>query len=144
MPREPTLPEGVFSADGDAQRPVERSTPNRAPQRKNRSSRFDLSYGRRNLRAYPITEHELSGLAALGVFAGMAFSIAAGLLGFAIDLHKDLSITADVPLKEAVFWGTIRIVAFGLAIILAISGGYLLHRGNTKLTRIKEETTFDD
>lgn len=141
MGKSPSLPEGTYSVDGTPQEPVGK---NKAPARRNRSSRFDLSYGRRNLRAYPITEHELGGLAALGVFAGLAFSLSAGLLGFAIDLHKDLAITADVPAKEQIFWGTVRTGGFVLSIILAGVGCYLLHRGNTKLTRIKQETVFDD
>ncbi|MES2834250.1 MAG: hypothetical protein V4707_06035 [Pseudomonadota bacterium] len=96
------------------------------------------------MKAYPITEHELGGLAALGVFAGLSFSIASLMLGFAIDLHKDLSITADVPEGARIFWGTIRIGAFVMALVLTLVGIYLLNRGNTKLSRIKLETTFDD
>ena len=141
MSNSPSLPEGTYSADGEPQKPVNKAT--KTSPRKTRASRFELDYGRRALKAYPITEHELSGLAALGVFAGLAFSFASLLLGFAIDLHKDLSITADVPDSARIFWGTLRVVAFVLAVILAAAGAYLLHRGNTKLDRIKDETEFD-
>ena len=95
------------------------------------------------MKAYPITDSELSQLATIGISSVVCFSFAAGLLGVAIDIQKDLAIAIDVPAAARGFWDAIRIAAFIGALVFAIFGGILIYRGRTRVADIKKNTIFD-
>ena len=137
----PQLPEGNITAAGSAQQPLDAGSTG-SPKRRPRSSRFDVDYGRRDLKAYPMTEGELHALAALGIAGTVAFSLAAGFLGFALDLHKDLAMASDVPESAAAFWGAVRVMSFVGAVAMAIVGTGCIVAGHVKVSNIKKETTF--
>lgn len=103
---------------------------------------FDLEYGTRRMKSYPITDSELTQLATIGIISVVCFSLAAGLLGIAIDIQKDLALAIDVPAAARGFWSAIRTSTFIGSGIFAVFGGFLLLRGHARVTDIKKSTFF--
>jgi len=105
-------------------------------------STFSLDYGRRPMKSYPITDGELSQLAGLGYMATICFSVASGLLVFALDLSKDISMSQELSEATKVFWDTINIVSYSFSGFLFILGGGLIWKRQSKVSEIKDETKF--
>src|SRR5262245_64863939 len=81
------------SASGAAKGGSARAT--RGPRRTiTTGSTFALRHGRRQMNTYPITEGELGELFNIGLIAAVCFSLSTGLVGFAIDVHKDLALAS--------------------------------------------------
>lgn len=109
----------------------------------NRGSSFTTAYGRRNVKAYPVTGSDLHSIGALSGLATVAFSIGTGLLGYAFDVTESLSIAGDVPPATSGFWSGLR-WGFVIAGVVCYIGGAILWkvRGST-IRDIKTNTTFD-
>ena len=104
---------------------------------------FVLDYGRRRMKAYPITDGELNQLATIGIISVVCFSFAAGLLGVSIDIQKDLALAIDVPEAARGYWGAIRTATLIGSVVFAVFGGFLLLLGHTRRAGIKKSTFFD-
>lgn len=102
-----------------------------------------MDYGRRAMKAYPITEGELSTLFSIGLGAAICFAFASASLGFAVDLHKDLAFSPDLSESIQAFWQNIQIVAWALMVVFFVAGCAFLFWGKNKLSEIKSGTTFD-
>jgi hypothetical protein len=105
-------------------------------------STFSMDYGRRPLKAYPVTDGELSQVFGLGNWATACFSIGAGLFGFALDVSKDLAMSHELSEKSKIFWETVNTgsyISFGVFFIIGIS---LLIMRHGKVKEIKKETIF--
>jgi hypothetical protein len=99
-------------------------------------------YGSRKVKVYPIAESELFQLAAISVFAVLCFSIASACFGFALDLHKDISITPDMADTTAAYWSGIRVILFTMSGVFSLAGvGLIIWRGLT-VKAIKDSTDF--
>lgn len=93
------------------------------------------------MKEYPLTEGELTALAAIGAFATLCFSIASALLGFAINVTKDIAFAPDLPERVVTFWDTLRIEAFVGCALFVILGTIFIFVGRSKVSAIKRETT---
>ena len=96
------------------------------------------------MKEYPLTEGDMRSLSRVGALATIAFSASAGLLGFWINISKDLSFAQGVPEKVSTFWETVRLFAGIGCPITFLIGCILLWIGHTEVNRIKRDTTHDE
>lgn len=106
-------------------------------------STLSISYGKRNLKAYPITEAELSRLSGIGYWATACFSISGFLGGFSLDLFKDLALVGGVAAAPAKLWGYIQNLSAVLAVIFLLLGIGLFFLRKKSIDEIKKQTEFD-
>lgn len=111
----------------------------RAP-RASRGSSFGMSYGRRAVKAYPVTDADLRSIGAFGTLVTVAFSLGTGLLGFALDLTKDISLGSEAT---GDFWNAIRWSAAAGVVVFYAIGGILAFVRHSNIDEIKKNTTFD-
>lgn len=114
------------------------------PRTSGSGSKFDLAYGRRPMKAYPITEGELGQLTAIGGGALFCFSLGAGLFGFSLDVSKDLAMAPNLPIEAVSAWEIISIYAKNSSWASFGIGSFLLLWRHNVLSRIKNETTFPE
>ena len=97
------------------------------------------------MRAYPLTESEMRGLAQLSAGASFCFTLALGFFGYAVNLHKDLAFAAaGLPPDVAARWATLRTGGIVVAGLLFVFGLFLVYLGQNRLEEIKTQTQFDD
>jgi hypothetical protein len=95
------------------------------------------------MKEYPLTEGELTALAALGISATLCFSLASALFGFAVTVTKDIAFASNIPESVSVFWSTLRTGAFiGTGVFGALGIGFL-YIGKSRVAAIKDETTHE-
>lgn len=96
------------------------------------------------MKAYPITENELSELQGIGVGAAASFSVGSGLIGFSINLAKDIALAGTgVPVATVGFWGKIEYGTGALGVGLLVVGVVAFFFGKSRVRAIKAETEFD-
>lgn len=99
-------------------------------------------YGTATLRVYPINEDQLSELGLLRGISAASMTAAGTLFGFGINVFKDLQISTGTPVAAAVRWQTIAGASVVVGIICAIVAVIFWRKGSTKLTAIKNRTSF--
>jgi hypothetical protein len=104
-------------------------------------SSFAIQYGVRHVKAYPITESELSELGTLGGFSTLFFSLASALVGFGGNMFLDLYLSSPPP-NISPGWKIGMIAVFLIAALFAILGGFLIWKRYTKIGGIKLRTAF--
>lgn len=99
--------------------------------------------GRQVVKGYSVTEDQLETLTTLGFGASAFFSIATGLLGFALNLMVTLDLTSDAPRAAITFWSGVETSCF-IGFVFFISGGiaFALRRW-WKTSAIKQKTKFE-
>ncbi|MFN0191077.1 MAG: hypothetical protein ACKVP5_03750 [Aestuariivirga sp.] len=107
-------------------------------------SLFDVDYGTQEMKAYPLTEEQIESLSHLGLLATACFSVAAGIFGFSLDLHKDLALTAGADEAAVAYWSAVRTGGFIAAFVLAGAGLGFFLKGRSKIKAIKSRTRFDN
>lgn len=105
-------------------------------------STVTMSYGKREIKTYPINESELNSLFLIGVFATICLSICTGLFGFAIDISKDLSFTPSLPEEIKSTWNNAMLISFILSAVAGVVGVVLIVIGGNTIKRIKKDTLF--
>ena len=103
-----------------------------------------MSYGRRQLKGYPITEGELWALGGVGVAASVAFSLASGFVNFFVDTSKDLQLASGIAKETIAFWSALKFSALGGGVIFFLIGVALIVGGAFAIKRIIKRTTFDE
>lgn len=106
-------------------------------------STFTMSYGKRIVKAFPITESELNEVAAAKRIAAVCFTIAGALFGFAMNLNKDMQFANSLPEKVTSFWNAIWYACLIGSGITSLLGIWLWLRGHNRLAEIKREARFD-
>jgi hypothetical protein len=94
------------------------------------------------MKGYPITDGELGQLFGIGALATVSFSIAAGLLGFAIDVTKDMAFSPDLPEAVITHWGAMKTLSLWACAALALVGAGFVLWGHSIIGRIKNQTEF--
>jgi len=107
-------------------------------------STFSLNYGRRPMKAYPITDGELGQLFGLGTLAAICFSLASGLLGFGLDLVKDLALSNEIAEVTKTYWETTKNWCFAIGFLLFVVGVVFVWQRRSRVSEIKKETTFPE
>jgi hypothetical protein len=104
-------------------------------------SSFAIQYELRRVKAYPITENELSELGTLGGFAGLFFSLASAFVGFGGNIFLDLYLSPP-PSEISAGWKIGMFAVFLTAAIFVILGAILVWKRHTKIDKIKRECIF--
>jgi hypothetical protein len=104
-------------------------------------SSFAIQYGVRRVKAYPITESELSELGTLGGFSALFFSLASALVGFGGNIFLDLFLSS-APSEISPGWKIGIIAVFLISAVFAILGAVLIWKGHTKIGKVKRESAF--
>lgn len=132
-------------ADGTAlSDEVTRTGANDPRRRRPPGSGFDRLAGRRVMREYPLTEGELNELAALGIGATCCLSVAGAMVGFALDVAKDVALADTAPATVRSFWNGVEIAGWVGGAVFALAGLLLILRGRSRLRKIKSETDHGD
>ena len=114
---------------------------NQVANRANKSSTFTAMGGRRAVKAYPVTESELSNMFLLQAGSTVCFSLATFFAGIWLNVAQGLALASGVPAAKIAFWSGLEI-AFGAGTILfAVIGFCLVCFGRHKVSQIKGETT---
>lgn len=105
---------------------------------------IEHDYMRRRIKAYPITDSELTQLQGIGVVTAACFSFGSGMLGFALNLHKDLSLAGpDVPANAFRWWDGLHYGLGAGGVALVVIGVCAFFWGKTRVRAIKAETVLD-
>jgi hypothetical protein len=104
---------------------------------------LQLDQGRQTVKGYSVTEDQLETLSVFGRGATFFFTLAAGLLGFAINLKSALDLAPDAPKQAFSFWTGINYSALAAAILTGIIAIYLAYSRGSKLRAIKNNTEFN-
>ncbi len=110
--------------------------------KKPKGSTFIHDYGIRNIKSYPITDAELEELFVISVVAAFCFSFATGLLGFAVNIFKDLSFNPALANETRDNWEYVSYGCIGFALVLFFVGVIVFIFGKSKISKIKIETEF--
>ena len=102
-----------------------------------------VQQGKRQLKAYAITQSELNELGAIGLLASVSFAIATLSCGIWLDVAKDIAFSKELPSATLAFWHGVSTSAGTVALLTFLAGVGLVCRGGTRLAAIKRETEFD-
>lgn len=94
------------------------------------------------MKSYPVIQGEMWGLGGLGFGATLAFSTAAGLIGFYFDTAKDLSLAQGVDLAIIAYWDAIKNAALIGSAVCAITGMLFVGIGAFSIYKIINRTEF--
>jgi|HubBroStandDraft_6_1064221.scaffolds.fasta_scaffold44876_5 nitrate reductase gamma subunit len=97
------------------------------------------------MRQYPLTESELVVIGNAGAASAFCVSIGGGLIGFSINLYKDMKVGQVTLAKDQIAAANAinsATLVFGLCFIIV--GIVLYLYGRRTLDKIKASTTFDD
>ncbi len=96
------------------------------------------------MRGYPLSEADMRDLSKTQTIAAICFSTAAGLLGFNINLAKDLAFAQNVPPQALGFWSAISWACW-LGVIVSTAFGLMQYfSGKARLKEIMDQTTHDE
>lgn len=105
-------------------------------------STFSLIYGRRPMKAYPLTDGELSHVFGLGNWATVCFSIGTLFLGMAVDVTKSLAMLNGFKESAKIFWEIFSNGCYLASIFLFLFGIILMFIRSGKIKEIKKEAIF--
>lgn len=105
-------------------------------------STITMTYGKRIIKSYPITEDELGQLFWVGLLTTLCFSITSFMFAVTFNIHLSLSISQALPDNKAVYWTTLRDVAWYGSLIFLVVGIILVIFGRNRINRIKSKTEF--
>ena len=95
------------------------------------------------MKEYPLTKGELYGLASLGGFATLCFTVGSGLFSSSFGITKDIALSTDIPEKVIVYYETVSKFSFWGSLGLFLLGGLLVLAGGIRVSQIISETTHD-
>jgi hypothetical protein len=110
--------------------------------RKPKGSTIQQVLGQRTVKQYPLLEPELEDLFKTGIVATVLFSASAWLGNAFISIKVTLSLTTGLPEKTINLWNIISVGSAILAVILFAIGLFFVFNGKSKITTIKNDTTF--
>lgn len=93
---------------------------------------------------YPVSKDELWTLGGLGLGATLAFSSAAGLLGFFVDTKKDLELAQGIPPETVAYWRAREDDALILMVGCLVAGVLFFAFGALKVRHIINSTKFSE
>lgn len=108
-----------------------------------RPSTYIVHGGRREVKAYPLTEDDLTRLGLVQGGATFFISLAGVLLGFWLNITQSIAFSSSTPQAIITFWDGLRIASLVTALVSALLGGLLAYSGWSTIGRIKNETTHD-
>lgn len=103
----------------------------RKTNKRSSGSKITPIYGQVVMRAYPMTKAQIFALGSLGLATNLFFSLATGLMVYAVEVRRDVDMTPDMqePVKEA--WRQISnlcwnggMFAGALAVVALVAGGW--------------------
>lgn len=119
---------------------IDEGQPGRKPPKLRSNSVLPIRGGKREMKAYAVTEEELENLGLLSIGASVSFSVASFLTAFCLSVWASISFSSDVPAEITAWWQGIATAAGGVAFALFLVGGFLLYRGHSKIGKIKNDT----
>jgi hypothetical protein len=100
--------------------------------------------GVRPIKEFPLTKGDMRDLQSTGLLASGCFSFGGALLGFTINLRKDMSFSQSVPAPVLAFWEGIWWCSFFGGLFFLAAGVIAMWRGNSRLNEIEKETEHDE
>lgn len=125
---------GLITPDGQP-------SPKASPAR--RGSTYVAKGGRRSVKAYPVTESELSNLGLLQAGSTACFSLATFLIGIWLNVAQGIALQTGAPATEVAYWTALRIAFLIGGLLFAVVGLGLVVFGQHKIRQIKNETAHD-
>lgn len=111
--------------------------------RNNKGSAITIKGGRRNVKAYPLTEEELNQLGFLQTSATFLYSLAGTAFGLWVNITQSIEFSKDTPNNVLSHWSSLKLAALVSAVILFFIATVIVIRRRGMLGRIKNETTHD-
>lgn len=99
--------------------------------------------GRQVVKGYAVTEDQLHLLSTLGYEASISFTLASGLLGFALNLMVSRDLSTSAPTDSLHFWGGVEVSCFYGAIVFGVVALILATVRIYKVYEIKSKTKFE-
>jgi hypothetical protein len=105
-----------------------------------RGSTLPVRGGKREMKAYAVTEDELENLGLISIGSTFTFSLASFLGAFFLSVRTSIAFASDVKPEVLSYWqGVSTAAAIGAAVLLVV-GVILLVWGHSKIGRIKKGT----
>jgi len=105
-------------------------------------STLSMDYGRRIMKAYAITNGELSQVFGLGHWATLCFSLGFGFGGIALDITKEIFIQQALPETTKAILNTVNYGSYIASGFFILVGIVLMCMRYGKVKEIKKETIF--
>lgn len=119
-------------------------TPRKPSRSASGGSTFQLVYGKRSMKAYPITREELTTLAGTGAGATFFFSLSAWIWQFFADVSKDISLAPEAPADQISYWSGLKDAALFGGIVSVVAAMFFVIFGVIKVRQILGTTSFDE
>ncbi len=94
----------------------------------------------RKIKGYNFTESDLDTITLSNIVSGVAFSLAAGVATFCVDINKDILIADQVSQTGLAIQFTINWIGIPIAIALAVVGIVAQWKRGSVITRVKSES----
>lgn len=94
------------------------------------------------MRVYPINEDALENLGTLNRDFSLLFAASAGFGGFALDLTKDLFLTAPEDAERLAYAAGVNAVCWIVSVGLALAAGSKWVEKGARMKKLKENVTF--
>ena len=108
--------------------------------RQKQASTLPVRGGKREMKAYAVTEDELENLGFISFGSTAAFSIASFLAAFFLSVRASVSLSSGVAADVLSYWKGLSIGAGIAAVVCALIGIILVCKGRSKIRGIKETT----
>lgn len=106
-----------------------------------RGSTLPVRGGKREMKAYAVTEDELESLGLISLVSTFCFSVMSFLAAFVLSVRTSIAFATGVEKEVLSYWQGVSTTAGVGAALLLIIGVAMLIRGHSKIAKIKKGTT---
>lgn len=138
----PTPGPGATGSPPTASGPGLASSPTKT-KRQRQASTLPVRGGKREMKAYAVTEEELENLGMISLGSSASFSLSTFLAAFCLSVWSGSALSNGVKPEVLSFWQGLSIAAAIFCAVSLFLGGFLIWRGASKITRIKDSTVHD-
>ncbi|KNY13597.1 hypothetical protein AKG11_28060 [Shinella sp. SUS2] len=99
-----------------------------------------MTHTRRQIKAYNFTEADLDAVMMANVVSAISFSVGSAVLGFWVDVNKDVALLDKASPTAEALQTMVNIVGLPLIIVLFLIGGFFVWKRSTVISRVKSES----
>ncbi|WP_156334146.1 MULTISPECIES: hypothetical protein [unclassified Shinella] len=111
-----------------------------APLRAGTGGGINVTHTRRQIKAYNFTEADLDAVMMANVVSAISFSVGSAVLGFWVDVNKDVALLDKASPTAEALQTMVNIVGLPLIIVLFLIGGFFVWKRSTVISRVKSES----